>query len=262
MESSLQGKTVLVTREKSQAKTFSEVILKYGGQPIEVPLLEIICKKRSKEDFQHISTYEWIFFTSSNGVNCFFQLLKEHNQLELIRSCKLAVVGHKTEDALKRYGLNADFIPTVYNAETMANEFMDVYPNENKGRILLVRGNISRPTLPVEFKKHGYQVDLIEVYETVSHYQMKDRLNKQITDYHIDFITFTSPSTVHAFVAMVDYSAGYKDLVCVCIGTTTEEAARQAGFKTILVPHTFTVEGMVERMTEYVNRKGSGLDGE
>lgn len=256
MGSSLQGKRVLITRERSQAQTFSEIILRDGGIPIVVPLLEIVCQPKSRRDLQQVSGFEWIFFTSANGVDCFFQMLHEYELEKQLRSCKLAVVGHKTEEALKKYGYQAHFIPSIYNAETMADEFRSIYPPQSEGQLLLVRGNLSRQTLPIEFKKHGYKVELMEVYETVSHYKMKDQLNKQLTDQHIDFVTFTSPSTVHAFMKMIDPSFRYKDLVCVCIGTTTEEAARQAEFKTILVPNMFTIEGMVKRMQEYVIKKG------
>lgn len=256
MNASLQGKHVLITREERQAQIFSELILKYGGKPVEVPLLKINCLNNSIENVKNISMYEWIFFTSANGVNCFFQLLKEHHLLEQMSSCKIAVVGHKTEDALKTFGFQAHFTPSVYNAETMASEFIDMYPKEHQGRLLLVRGNMSRQILPNAFHKHGYTFDLMEVYETVSNIQIKDQLNMQMSQDNIDFITFTSPSTVRAFIQMNDHKESYKDLVCVCIGTTTEEAARQAGFTHILVPDSFTIEGMVKRMDNYVNKKG------
>lgn len=254
MTTSLQNKKILITREQKQASAFAEKIVQYGGDPVEVPLLEIICKDRPEDRpvFQSLAAFQWVFFTSANGVDCFFQLLhKHHIQPAILKSIKIAVVGHKTENALKEHGISADFIPTVYDAEHMVREFLIHFTVE--GSFLLVRGNRSRTVLPEKFSQIGVNFSAIEVYETGFNYKMAGRLNEVLKEKWYDFITFTSPSTVDAFteMAVTDY-----EKKCVCIGTTTEARAREHGFTMILTPEEFTIDGMLTSMCNHLAMKG------
>lgn len=254
MTGPLQNKQILITREEKQAKTFSEKVLRQGGEPVEVPLLAISCTDRlaDRPIFQSLAVYKWIFFTSANGVNCFFQLLhKHHIQPTILKNVKIAVVGHKTEDALNGYGLTADFIPTIYNAEHMALEFLHRFTVE--GSFLLVRGNRSRTVLPERFSKIGVDFAAIEVYETNFNYKMANRLNEVLKKKWYDFITFTSPSVVDAFTEMAETAY---EKTCVCIGTTTEARARELGFTTILTPEEFTIDGMITNICDHIAMKG------
>ncbi|UJL44981.1 uroporphyrinogen-III synthase [Virgibacillus sp. NKC19-16] len=250
MSISLHEKKVLITREKKQAEAFSSKVLAYGGIPIEVPLLKILCKdlRENKRILENVDRYEWIFFTSSNGVNCFFQLAKRYQvNNEIFKNKRLAAVGHKTENALKNFGFTADFVPTTYNADTMASEFLSRYTVSDP--ILLVRGNRSRDVLPIEFSKHGILYDSACVYEISYNYQMTDRLNAILRENTFDFVTFTSPSTVEAFVEM---TAVPSDVTCVCIGTTTQKRAYELGFTSILTAEEFTIDGMLLCISNYI----------
>lgn len=254
MMACLQNKKILITREQKQAQAFAESIVKHGGEPVEVPLLEIRCKDRPEDRrlFQSLAAFQWVFFTSANGVSCFFQLLhKHHINPAILKTIKIAVVGHKTENALKDHGISADFIPGVYDAAHMAAEFLGRFNIE--GPILLVRGNRSRTILPERFSQIGVDFSTIEVYETGFHYKKADQLNEVLRKKAYDYITFTSPSTVDAFteMAVTDY-----DKVCVCIGTTTEAHAREMGFTTTLTPKEFTIDGMITSMCNDIATKG------
>lgn len=250
MEQTLHESKILITREASQAKEFSKKVRELGGIPIEVPLLAISCKdtEASQHIFSKMGEFKWIFFTSANGVHCFFTLAKKYNMKQL-QGQRLAAVGHKTDLALKKYGYQAEFIPTTYHAEAMAEEFLQQFPKA--GGILLVRGNLSRDTLPVEFTKHNVPHVLLEVYETGYNYAMKGRLNELLTEDLIDFITFTSPSTVEAFVKMVD-TIPKKNYIC--IGTTTEQRATELGIQSITPPEEFTIEAMLETICNYIKK--------
>lgn len=253
MSINLQDKHVLVTREKDQAQSFSRLITEAGGQPIVVPLLDITClaQERHEKLQQPFDRFEWLFFTSANGVECFFEKLDHAS--DTVAACRMAVVGTKTEQALKKYGYVATFIPTTYNADTMASEFIEKHPDAK--RLLLVRGNRSRPVLPDEFARHGYDIETLEVYETTVNRNARVALQTVLSQNKLDFITFTSPSTVKAFAELVDVQK-YLHLVCVCIGTTTQKAVLEQGFKQTVVPDEFTIEGMVEQMSHYVTMKG------
>ena len=246
MAKDLQGKRIIVTREASQGKAFAEKISLLNGIPLELPLLRISCKKAENQEqiFNNSENYDWIILTSANGVNCFFKQFHSGNH-SFSADVKLAVVGSKTEAALKQYGYDADLVPDIYDAESLAKIFLPKY--ENGERILLVRGNRSLDTLPKKFKEKGIGFDSIEVYETTMNEPIKDELYKVISNKEYDYITFTSPSTVQAFVELYGMAV---DSPCVCIGTTTEKAARDSGFTHILTARTFTIEGMLEIMVE------------
>src|SRR5699024_9756823 len=220
MNRSLKGKKILVTREESQAKQFSDIIEQHDGIPVEVPLLKIHCREVEKNI--PLNDFDWIFFTSAHGVDCFFK-----------------TVDHKTEKALKKYDYKATFIPSTYNAEVMAKEFFNTYPNAN--HILLVRGNLSREILVTELKERQLTFETVVVYDTMDNIEMKESLLAVLREEDIDFLTFTSPSTVKAFMKMVrDESCLNKilQLPCVCIGTTTEKIAHKQQFTQTIVPQT------------------------
>ncbi|HEY4601156.1 MAG TPA: uroporphyrinogen-III synthase [Cerasibacillus sp.] len=252
MKRCLQQKHILITREKRQGKEFAEKIRQFEGIPIEVPLLKINCKDYSVNEqiFNQIDSYQWIFFTSANGVDCFFHLLKQYgHSKDVLDNKQIAVVGHKTEKHLKVYGYSAHFIPTIYNAETMAREFLERFSTE--GTFLLVRGNRSLNVLPQTFNKLNMAYQSMEVYETVINMTNKEQLQQTLQTKAIDYVTFTSPSTIDAFVAMNGLDLIKKlNPRCVVIGTTTEKRAAEVGFKHILVPTEFTIEGMIDVMLE------------
>lgn len=247
--SDLQGKRILITREAKQAKVFSEKISASGGIPVEAPLLKISNKVAENREFifAKLPSYHWVIFTSANGVHCFFEQLPNH-LTSLLENIKIAVVGHKTEEALKQYQFVADLMPEVYDADSLAEIFLKKY--QAGETILLVRGNLSRDVLPRVFTKKGIGFDAIEVYETQMNRESAALLKRVIAADEIDFITFTSPSTVEAFAEL---SGNYIAIPCVCIGTTTKKAAEEHGFSSILTAQIFTIEGMIEEMRNHIN---------
>ncbi|WP_404453292.1 uroporphyrinogen-III synthase [Virgibacillus necropolis] len=256
----LQGKEILITREKSQSKSFADLIVAQDGIPIEIPLLKITCKSYDEKLhlFERLKDYQWIFFTSANGVHCFFQWIKKYLvSLNKLDSVQFAVVGHKTEKALLEYGVSASFVPSVYNAEVMADEFLQ--QNIMDGPLLIVKGNRSRKVLQEAFMKSKVVFDEIVTYETESNRENQTLLNDYFNKQYPDFLTFTSPSSVEAFMEMNLYAEHLKQVLkipCVCIGTTTEAHAKELGFVQTLVPNQYTIEGMVETIAVYIKAKG------
>jgi len=248
MTSYLNGKQVLITREKSQAAHFSKEIKKFNGQPLIVPLIRIVTRNNSENEaiLSNLDKFDWIFFTSINGVIYFFNQLNDHSK---INDKKIAVVGHKTRDALMTFGFDAHFMPTVYNAETMAEEFVTTYGKADN--ILFVRGNISRPSLLERFTKEGISYSKIIVYDTRTNIDA-DKMLKAIDYSELDYLTFTSPSTVKAFVDLIDKDLlnQYRTLPCICSGTTTEREAKSHNFVETYDPEIFTIESMIDKMIE------------
>ncbi|MGP4108409.1 uroporphyrinogen-III synthase [Virgibacillus sp. L01] len=257
MSVTLHEKRILITREENQAKEFSDKVIQYGGKPVEIPLLKISCKDKleNKQLLQNLHYYKWIFLTSANGVACFFKLISQYKWLpKVLENIKFATVGHKTAQILESYGYKADFIPSVYNADAMANEFTDEHTVMDEP-LLLVRGNKSREVLPDWFTKHQIRFDAIEVYETVYNTPVKDELNQLLNKNNMDFITFTSPSAVEAFIEL-NGSQIPKEQIYVCIGTTTKQRAFELGIINTIAPELFTIDGMLERMSDYIAGKG------
>ena len=246
MSNLLAGKRVLVTREKQQAAAFAAILQAEGAISVQVPLLKIDCRHQSK--LENMATFQWVFFTSAHGVQCFFS---QFQKSDLHEHVKFATVGHKTEVALLEHGYKASFIPSVYNAETMAAEFFNEYPKAND--ILLVRGNISRKILVDELTKRQLHFNTIVVYETNVHLDIKAKLIDMLTEHSFDYLTFTSPSTVKAFIEMVENHPmihQFLKIPAICIGTTTEKAAKDFKFEQTYIPNVFTIESMVEKMIE------------
>lgn len=253
MAQQLNRKRILITREKEQAKSLQDKIKEQGGIPVITPLLKIISYADARRDmiFNSIEQFDWIFFTSVNGVHHFFKQLQNQNQM---KQCKIAVVGHKTEEAIKMYGLSAHFIPSTYNAETMAQEFLELYPDVEQ--VLFIRGNLSRQTLLEAFANANISYEKLVVYETIINKEEKRHLN-DVVKKGIDYLTFTSPSTVEAFVQLVDLQllSQIKTKPCFCIGTTTEKSAQNNHFKQTYIPRIFTVDHMVQKMIEVANKE-------
>ncbi|WP_028783364.1 uroporphyrinogen-III synthase [Thalassobacillus devorans] len=257
----LTGRNILVTRAQSQTASLSEKIKQAGGTPVEVPLLHFALRdnKENKQYVEQLHEYAWIFFTSSNGVKFFFELLEE-KKVTWPGNLMVGAVGEKTERTLIQYGVAADFVPNTYTAEVMAEEFMGRF--DNPGPILLVRGNLSRDVLPEAMKGHVF-FHSMTVYDTLLAKDQRPLIEKLET-ISIDAYTLTSPSTVEAFVRLCHKHKNfnkYLTVPCVCIGTTTEAKAKKEGFLNVLVPEGhFTIEGMVELMESYFSEKGYDID--
>ncbi|MEI4800098.1 uroporphyrinogen-III synthase [Bacillus sp. NPDC077411] len=247
---SLCGKTVLITRAQQQAKQLSTAVQKQGGIPMEIPLLHITAAAR--EQFQQVreelSTYDWIIFTSKNGVNFFLDGAGQ----PLPHTMKIAAVGVKTKRELEHRGYNVHFVPTTFVAEAFAKEFVNHIGSGT--RILLPKGNLARDVIREALRNHGAIVRELVVYETAVHLQMREQLIEALRSRAIDVITFTSPSTVRSFITLLEsenWREWVKGCTIACIGPITEREARQH-FQNLLVPKEYTIESMLQCISEYI----------
>jgi len=249
----LKNQRVLVTRNEPKASEFAQQITQYGGHAVVTPLIKIDCQHQF---IGHLEMYEWIIFTSANGVRCFFKNVEKEGKEDQLAAARFAVVGPKTNQALQVFGYQAEFIPSIYDAKTMAPEFLEKH--QPTGRMLLVQGQLSRPVLKEALQMKNIPVDCMKVYDTVTNWEARAQLNQALATQSFDFITFTSPSTVDAFVELTGETGVEIQSIIVCIGTTTEKRARTHEFRKILVPDEFTIEGMMEKMHEYISENKRG----
>lgn len=249
----LQGKKILVTRAKAQASALSSQIEANGGLPVEMPL--ITCKEVEDKCAIHnainsIHTYDWIVFTSKNGIDFFL-----HEYLKLKGTtkipCKIAVVGKKTEDILANYGLHADLIPKLFVAESLLESLLNVL---HKGeRVLFPRGNLARTIIPESLRENNIYVNELDVYENVIEDTSKDQLYKAILNQDIDVVTFTSSSTVDNFIKLLD-GTNWRDhigeMIFASIGPITSKTMLKHGLPVHVEPKEYTIQGMLDSVMD------------
>ncbi|MFC4320974.1 uroporphyrinogen-III synthase [Litchfieldia salsa] len=250
----LLGKRILVTRAKEQAKDFSDKIKQYGGTPLEVPLISFKLSSNQdeiKEKISKLDTYDWLIFTSKNGVDFFFHALTNHPS----KLPKIAVVGTKTNDALIQKGYQADLLPSDFIGEGLTETLKPLMRNGD--RFLLARGNLSRSHIPNELRKFGGIVDDLVIYDNDENVSEKDRLQEFLSQQQIDVITFTSPSTVRNFVKLVDglpWREWLRRIDIVCIGPVTKEALQQFEIDVHVCPSEYTTDSMLTELISYYKK--------
>ncbi|WP_066257963.1 uroporphyrinogen-III synthase [Neobacillus drentensis] len=253
----LLEKRVLIPRGEHQAKSFSQLVERYGGIPIEIPLIAF----RPIEKNQHLNeallaldTYDWIIFTSNVTVETFFSFLKKEGVGDAFP--KIAVIGKKTGEVLTDMGLSPQFVPSAYVAETFVEEFI---PLIGKGtRVLVPKGNLAREYIAISLTKAGAHVDEVVIYETYMPDESRIKLARMLADQQLDILTFTSPSTVDHFMAVVkEYrlDAHLKNCIIGCIGPVTEKKLRAYGLTVHASPEEYTVKEMINSTIAYLDRE-------
>ncbi|QOR65716.1 uroporphyrinogen-III synthase [Cytobacillus suaedae] len=253
----LHGKKILVTRGREQASDFSEKIRKAGGVPIEIPLLSFTYPNRAEtelfEEIKKASSFDWLVFTSKNGVDFFFNLF-EKLPLQEQKLPRIAVVGSKTAEALATRGYRADIVPNEFVAEGLV-DILKSYVQSNS-RIMLARGNLSRKLLVHELESIGVEVNDLIVYNTVANENMKEKLVSELP--HIDVVTFTSSSTVTYFLKLIGNTAdkleGIDKMVVACIGPIAKQTAIESGLRVQICPSRYTTDNLLEEIIHYYNQ--------
>jgi uroporphyrinogen-III synthase len=253
---SLQNKTVLNPRGKKSAQSFSKVVEKYGGLPIEIPLIDfkpIELTSELNEIRMEIQTYDWIIFTSNVTVETFFTYM---NRDDLVIP-HLAAIGEKTAQVLIDKGCKVHFTPSKYVAETFVEEFSTkIHPGT---KVLLPKGNLARDYIYTQLTKLGAIVEDITIYETVFPIKSKTILEQMLIENKLDIICFTSPSTVDHFMGVVENRFWDKLHTCViaCIGPIAQKRAEKWGLTVHVVPKHYTVEEMIKSTAEYLLTKSN-----
>ncbi|MFC7321051.1 uroporphyrinogen-III synthase [Halobacillus campisalis] len=249
----LEGKKVLVTRAIEQSEGLLLNLQESGAEVIHEPLIQFQFNENinNKSILTKLHDFSWVFLTSSNGVKFFFEWMKR-NDLSPPSHWRWAVIGDKTRQTLREFGKHADFVPGQFEAEAMAEEYLSLY--KHPGPTLFVRGNLSKDTLLKSFRAKGVLFETLTVYDTLLLKESNDILNHLNT---LDALTFTSPSTIQAFIKVVENrKAEAFRIPCFCIGSTTANEACSEGFQQVYFPDRFTVEDMIQQMIDYFTKEG------
>ena len=245
----LAGIRVLVTRPRELVSTLSEKLRKKGAEVLEIPAIytETIREDKLRDCIQNNSGYDWVVFTSQIGVREFFAYLKDKD-LDIRRfwNASFAVIGEGTARALLRYGIRPDLMPRVYDGESLAT---DLIRQGVKGKqILIPRALEGNEKLVPMLEEAGAQVDDVAVYRTRYAVCEGIDLKQEINEGRIDYVTFTSSSTVQGFAA-VSEGADYQRFMAVCIGRQTEETAKSYGMRCVTAE-----KASIDSLTECIER--------
>ena len=246
----LKGKRVLITRPEKDSGEFSALLAGQGAEPAVIPLVGFIGRELPEEEMRKLrsaSEYDWIIFTSKNGVRFFFKQVDEGTRLPNIAS-----IGDKTTESIKKRGFEPKFVPGEFVAEAFVEEFI---PRLTAGsKILLVKGSLARDLISTELENHGHRCDEIILYETVLPDGSADLLKEALESEKLDIITFASSSAVHHFMRIVHaYKLERKLDRCLfaCIGPVAKKTAEAYGLTVPVCGNPYTMEGLFHSLSEY-----------
>jgi len=252
----LLGKRIVVTRAREQASDLVRRLADLGAECLEYPTIKVVPAADTApldDAINRLSTYDWIVFTSVNGVAFFFaRLFETDRDVRALNHLQTAAIGPVTSQRLRQFGLKSDIIPENYRSEAVVEAFRK---EDLKGKkVLLPRAAEARSVLPVELRKMGAQVDEVTAYLTEKVAGNADLLIDRLTDKRIDLITFTSSSTVKNFKALLPPES-FKDLLegvtIASIGPITTETATDLGFEVHITAQTYTIPGLCDAILKY-----------
>ncbi|MEW6657867.1 MAG: uroporphyrinogen-III C-methyltransferase [Thermodesulfobacteriota bacterium] len=256
----LWGKTAVVTRTREQASVLVALLAAAGARCLEVPTMEI----GPPDDFasldralSNLSRYQWVVFTSANGVAGFMQrLFGQGKDVRSLGGVKIAAIGPATAQALGGWGLKADVVPAQFKAEVLLEALSPLVSPGDK--ILLARAQIAREVLPEGLVRLGVEVDVAPVYKARHVTEIPQEAEAAFKEGKVDILTFTSSATVHNFVALVGkerFRALAKAAVVAAIGPITGGTLKEYGVTPQIQPQDFTIPALAAAVAEYFQKE-------
>ena len=246
----LFGQRVVVTRTRSQASTLSGQLKDLGADVLEIPTIKIVPPGSNEpivEAVTGISSYDWIVFTSPNGVEQFFDyFFKAFRDVRDLGSIRFAAVGPATAKKLTQFHLNIDLIPEVYTAEATARALLD-HQNVENISVLLARAEEANSELPRMLEEQGAIVDDIAFYKTIPETGDRNGAAEDFEENGADWITFASSSAVKNFDARFNLAKRCEDnpkLKLASIGPETTKALKELGLKPTAKARDHTIDGL------------------
>ncbi len=249
----LFGRRVVVTRARKQAGKLSRELLDHGADVLELPTIRIEEPENLLEFgemVQDCHTYEWIIFTSPNGVERFFDIFyRIYKDARSIGGAKIAAVGPGTEAKLKEYHMAVDLMPTVAVAENLADAFENEVGSIENLTMLWVRAEQARPELSERLINAGVILDEGIGYRTVPESRDRSEEIADFTENGADIITFVSSSAVENFVAL--QLPLPEQLKIASIGPITSKTLTENGLYVDIEASEHTIPGLVQAICEW-----------
>lgn len=264
MQQPLAGRTVVVTRASSQAGDFINKLQVFGATVISCPTIEIAepeSYERLDEAIDHLYGYDWIVFTSANGVEYFLRRLQTRSVgVEELDELKVCAIGEATAEKLREAHVHVDLIPSQAKAEGVfaaLSEFAGGQEQIHGLNILIPRAAVGRDYLPKSLEEAGARVDVATAYRTVLPEDLdRGRLSAMLTG-SADCIAFMSSSSVKNLGLLFDtHDLGEKlsELTIACIGDVTAATAVDYGLNVDIQPEETTSTALANAIAEYYSR--------
>ncbi len=260
----LAGKRILVTRAREQASSFGQILEAAGAEVVEFPTITLAPPESwapLDSAIGRLRQYQWVIFTSANGVRFFRERLqtagRDARDLSGITVC---AIGPATAAALRSLGIRADIVPAEFRAEALVEAVGAVAPAEGlRGtRVLLVRAAEAREVIPEELTRRGAQVDVVPAYRTMKCTTDAEGLRAMLRDGKIHAVTFASSSTVRHFLDLVGDETRelLKGVVVASIGPITAETAARYGIVSHIMPENYTVPALADALVRHFQGHG------
>ena len=248
----LFGKRVVVTRTRHQASALTARLQKLGGEVIEIPTIRTappVDIESFREMVKDAHIYDWLVFTSQNGVEAFFDAFFEvYDDIREIGGVNIAALGPATAEALRARHLKVDFQPTRFVAESFVEEFGEQGSLENL-RILLVRADVARRVIPDRLSERGAIVDETVAYRTVLEDRDPGGQIERLKGEGADLVTFTSSSTAANFMALqIPLPQGVKTA---SIGPVTSATMKELGLPVDIEAAQHDIPGLISAIKRF-----------
>lgn len=248
----LFGSKIVITRAADQAADFSDKLRALGADAIELPVIAL----ESPADpapldraIENLSSYDWLIFTSVNGVRFFMDRLDQSPHDLRSLKARICAIGPATRKAIESLHLKVELTPEEYVAESLVKAFANA---ELAGkRMLLPRAAVARDVIPVELAKLGAHVDVVEAYRNVVPQSATARAREIFSaEKKPDWITFTSSSTVKNLLAITGREA-LDGVRIASIGPVTSSTLCAHGLKPDAEAKQFTIDGLIDAILAY-----------
>lgn len=256
----LFGKRVLVTRPSGQAGVLSQMLRDEGAQPVEAPTIRIVPPQDPeplRAAVSELDGYDWVVFTSRNGVDRFFvELGRQGGDARRLGGMRVAAIGPGTAAELADRGIRPDQVPDEYRGEAIAQSILDVHSGDMTGlSVLLPRAAVARDVVPDLLRAAGAKVNVVAAYQSVPpRGEAVDRLRRLVHDGGVDVVTFTASSTVTNLVELLGDGAAQalSPLTVATIGPITAQTAAEHGIRVDVSAEEYTNAGMVASLAAHV----------
>ncbi len=250
---SLLGQRILITRPREQAAVFVRTVEALGARAVVFPTVEILPLRDTTaldKAIRGLLRQDWLVFTSANGVRHFLARCEALDGIKALRGLRIAAIGPQTARVLQDHGLSVSVVPEEYRAEGI---LAALGPDQvQRRRFLLPRVAGARDVLPETLRRWGGVVTVVETYRNEPVRGGAQRLVQTLK--RVDWVTFTSPSTVNAFTSLIE-DAGVErsalEFHVACIGPITMKAACERGLKVDALAREYTVAGLVQSLLDF-----------
>ena len=252
---SLSGKTLVITRDETQAKPFAQKLEALGATILLFPTIKITepdYPDQIRKLVHDPVVYDWIIFTSANAVRYFMKYL--NNSQKSLEKVNISCVGKKTAEILKKFNVTPALIPEKYSSDEL---FSALLKHDLHGkRILLPVSNLAGKELQKALQERGALVERIVVYKNVpNEHTEKEKICHKIENNEIDCIIFFSPSAIDTFAQLMEEKGieliKKRNVAIAVIGSTTARAARKNDLNPVIIPEMSDELSFINELKKY-----------